>query len=100
MLAGPHGHGERAHEADERPARALRPHEGGAGVLSECQTARENCGAERERGAQGRCRSGIPVPARPGAAAQFGEEPCISGTRGSGTIFFTGCPRLRLLPEP
>ncbi len=25
------------------------------------------------------------------AAAHFGEEPCISGTRGSGTLFFTGC---------
>jgi len=25
------------------------------------------------------------------AAAHFGEEPCISGTRGSGTIFFCGC---------
>lgn len=24
-------------------------------------------------------------------AAHFGEEPCISGTRGSGAIFFTGC---------
>jgi putative pyruvate formate lyase activating enzyme len=25
------------------------------------------------------------------AAPHYGEEPCISGTRGSGTIFFTGC---------
>ncbi len=25
------------------------------------------------------------------AALHFGEEPCISGTRGSGTIFFVGC---------
>ncbi len=31
----------------------------------------------------------IPVVAR--AAAHFGEEPCISGTRGSGTVFFSGC---------
>lgn len=30
-----------------------------------------------------------PVVAR--AAAHFGEEPCISGTRGSGTVFFAGC---------
>lgn len=30
-----------------------------------------------------------PVLAR--AALHFGEEPCISGTRGSGTIFFSGC---------
>ncbi len=25
------------------------------------------------------------------AAAHFGEEPCISGEKGSGTLFFTGC---------
>ncbi len=25
------------------------------------------------------------------AAPHFGEEPCISGTRGSGAVFFTGC---------
>jgi putative pyruvate formate lyase activating enzyme len=30
-----------------------------------------------------------PVVAR--AALHFGEEPCISGTRGSGTVFFSGC---------
>ena len=58
--------------------------------MSECRDCPRNCGAERERGAQGRCRSGyLPRAAR--AAAHFGEEPCISGTRGSGTIFFTGC---------
>lgn len=26
------------------------------------------------------------------AAAHFGEEPCISGERGSGAVFFSGCP--------
>lgn len=31
----------------------------------------------------------LPMVAR--AAAHFGEEPCISGTRGSGTVFFSGC---------
>ena len=33
--------------------------------------------------------SALPSLAR--AAAHFGEEPCITGTRGSGTLFFTGC---------
>lgn len=38
----------------------------------------------------GICRS--PSPASVSRAApHFGEEPCISGSRGSGTIFFTGC---------
>lgn len=40
--------------------------------------------------APGVCRSGrLPVLAR--AAAHFDEEPCISGTRGSGAVFFSGC---------
>lgn len=30
-----------------------------------------------------------PIIAR--AAPHYGEEPCISGTRGSGTVFFSGC---------
>ena len=32
----------------------------------------------------------LPVVAR--AALHFWEEPPISGTRGSGTVFFSGCP--------
>lgn len=31
----------------------------------------------------------LPVVAR--VAPHFGEEPCISGTKGSGTVFFSGC---------
>ena len=31
----------------------------------------------------------LPMIAR--AAPHFGEEPCITGTRGSGTVFFSGC---------
>lgn len=58
--------------------------------MSACRDCPRNCGAERESGVLGRCRSPyLPRAAR--AAAHFGEEPCISGTRGSGTIFFTGC---------
>ena len=48
------------------------------------------CGADRAAGARGVCSSGeLPRAAR--AAAHYGEEPCISGSKGSGTIFFTGC---------
>lgn len=36
---------------------------------------------------------GVPAAAKIARAAlHFGEEPCISGTRGSGTVFFSGCP--------
>lgn len=48
------------------------------------------CGAERDKGELGFCRApALPVVAR--AAAHYGEEPCISGTRGSGAVFFSGC---------
>lgn len=42
---------------------------------------------------EGRGRCGSPYsPRLARAAAHFGEEPPISGSRGSGTLFFTGCP--------
>ena len=56
-----------------------------------CSDCPRNCEAlRRETGGVGFCRSGaLPLVAR--AALHFGEEPCISGTRGSGAVFFTGC---------
>ena len=58
--------------------------------MSACFDCPRRCGAEREERAAGACRSPrLPRAAR--AAAHYGEEPCISGTRGSGAIFFTGC---------
>lgn len=56
-----------------------------------CDLCPRRCGALRteERGL-GRCRMPeLPVLAR--AALHRWEEPPISGTRGSGTIFFSGC---------
>ena len=56
-----------------------------------CTLCPRNCGAERtaENGA-GVCRMGTqPKIAR--AALHMWEEPCISGTRGSGAVFFSGC---------
>ncbi len=57
-----------------------------------CALCPRFCQATRtESQGQGRCRMGwLPVVAR--AAAHFWEEPCLSGTRGSGAIFFSGCP--------
>ena len=56
-----------------------------------CNDCPRRCGADREFDkAGGVCRSPLtPVIAR--AAPHFGEEPCISGERGSGTVFFSGC---------
>ena len=57
-----------------------------------CNLCPRMCGAVRtaDRG-EGYCRMGsVPVLAR--AALHHWEEPPISGTRGSGTVFFSGCP--------
>ena len=58
--------------------------------MSACHDCPRACGTDRERGERGYCGCGaLPRAAR--AAAHYGEEPCISGERGSGTVFFTGC---------
>ncbi len=56
-----------------------------------CSLCPHRCRAARdERGGEGRCR--LPSTAYAARAAlQFGEEPCLSGTRGSGAVFFSGC---------
>ena len=56
-----------------------------------CSMCPRQCGAERnEKSGAGFCgMPSSPVLAR--AALHFGEEPCISGTNGSGTVFFSGC---------
>ncbi len=60
--------------------------------LAACRLCPRRCGAERTPEAgKGRCgMPALPVLAR--AALHTGEEPCISGTRGSGAVFFSGCP--------
>ena len=56
-----------------------------------CNTCPRMCGALRGETGAGVCGVGMdPVIAR--AAPHFDEEPVISGTRGSGAIFFSGCP--------
>lgn len=55
-----------------------------------CTLCPRNCGIDRLSGTPGRCR----VPAEiylARAALHYWEEPCISGTCGSGAVFFSGC---------
>lgn len=60
------------------------------GQLANCGCCPRKCGANRIQGQTGYC--GIAGEARIShAGLHFGEEPPISGTRGSGTIFFAGC---------
>lgn len=58
--------------------------------MSECRLCPRGCGADRER-VRGVCRVGAEVTVAR-AAPHYGEEPCVSGERGSGAVFFAGCP--------
>jgi len=59
-------------------------------LLASCTLCPRNCGANRRQGQLGFCRSGF-LPTVSSYNAHHGEEPPISGTRGSGTIFFSHC---------
>ncbi|MBI2864108.1 MAG: radical SAM protein [Chloroflexi bacterium] len=70
----------------ELQSRAVRAMEG----LSRCAGCAVACLADRLSGTTGDCRSGRYARVS-GFFPHFGEEPPISGWRGSGTIFFSGC---------
>lgn len=55
-----------------------------------CRLCPRNCGVLRSDGRYGYCGSDD-VTAASRAALHMWEEPCISGSRGSGAVFFTGC---------
>lgn len=59
-------------------------------LLSCCRLCARNCGVNRIQGEPGFCRAGKNVMVAR-AALHFWEEPCISGERGSGTVFFSNC---------
>lgn len=61
-----------------------------AARLSHCVCCPRHCGVDRLAGEAGFCRvpSGILISH---AGLHFGEEPPLSGSRGSGTVFFAGC---------
>lgn len=58
--------------------------------LANCECCPRNCRIDRLEGQIGFCRvaAGIQISH---VGLHFGEEPPISGTRGSGTVFFAGC---------
>lgn len=58
--------------------------------LAECDICPRECGTNRLAGKLGFCHSGrSPIVAA--VCAHHGEEPALSGTRGSGAIFFGNC---------
>lgn len=58
--------------------------------MSDCRLCPRNCGADRTNGQTGFCGQTYELRVAR-AALHMWEEPCISGTRGSGTVFFGGC---------
>ena len=58
--------------------------------LAACDLCPHECGVNRLKGERGICGAGL-KPKIASANLHRGEEPPISGTRGSGTIFLTGC---------
>jgi putative pyruvate formate lyase activating enzyme len=57
---------------------------------SPCRLCPHECGVDRARGERGKCRLARETIVA-SASLHFGEERPISGTRGSGTIFFSSC---------
>jgi putative pyruvate formate lyase activating enzyme len=68
----------------ERRARALEER------LAACDICPRECGVNRLEGKVGKCNSGF-LPIISSFCAHHGEEPVLSGIRGSGTIFFGNC---------
>ncbi len=61
-----------------------------AAHFSPCGLCPRRCGAERSADHPGACQAGRDARIA-SHNLHFGEEPPISGTRGSGTVFFSGC---------
>ena len=59
-------------------------------LLENCTLCMRKCNVNRNKGIKGVCNSSNSIRiAR--AALHFWEEPCISGKKGSGTVFFSNC---------
>jgi putative pyruvate formate lyase activating enzyme len=58
--------------------------------LSSCDICPRGCKVDRLKGGRGFCKSGV-LPEIFSYMVHHGEEPPISGTKGSGTIFFSHC---------
>ncbi len=58
--------------------------------LSACTLCPRECGVDRTKGAKGFCGMSDKITCARASLHQW-EEPCLSGERGSGTVFFSGC---------
>lgn len=58
--------------------------------LEKCEICPHRCGVNRLAGQVGRCKCDDKIKIALASIHNY-EEPCISGTNGSGTVFFTNC---------
>jgi len=58
--------------------------------LEDCRTCPRNCGVNRMKGEMGVCNIGYKVVVST-IAPHYGEEQCLQGWNGSGTVFFSMC---------
>jgi putative pyruvate formate lyase activating enzyme len=61
-----------------------------ASPYADCRLCPRACAVDRPSGSMGFCRQGLEMRIA-SASIHFGEEPPISGSGGSGTVFFSGC---------
>ncbi|MDT8716744.1 radical SAM protein [Clostridium sp. 19966] len=59
-------------------------------TLENCNLCPRNCGVNRLAGKKGYCKASYKLKVAR-AALHHWEEPCISGKKGSGTVFFSNC---------
>ncbi|MEP6801138.1 MAG: radical SAM protein [Acidobacteriota bacterium] len=59
-------------------------------LLGACTVCPRDCGNDRLAGVLASCASGL-HPVVSSHTPHFGEEPCLSGTRGAGNVFFGNC---------
>jgi len=59
-------------------------------IITSCTLCPHECRVDRTAGGRGKCRSGE-KPVVSSFHAHMGEESCLVGRNGSGTIFFTNC---------
>lgn len=85
-------------QTEENKDKTLR-HDTESCILADCSLCPRNCHVDRTAGKTGYCGMDQKVKiAR--AALHMWEEPCISGTRGSGAVFYRMQSEMLFLPEP
>lgn len=60
-------------------------------LLKNCRLCPRQCGVDRLSGQAGRCHATGDTVRVARVAPHYWEEPCVSGERGSGAVFFGGC---------